>query len=70
MLCLVGCITPQVETPYQKLSRYGCYWGCVNEEGDTGWCCEKPVPLLDRDILNCENAGDRTIVGGPSLPPL
>ena len=59
LMCLSGCITEQ--TPYQKLVAYGCWWDCKNEAGETGFCCEKEVPVADHYIFDCKYAGDRVV---------
>jgi len=55
LVFIVGCFTP---TPQAKLKAYGCWWNCVNEEGKTGFCCEKEVPEKDHYIFDCNNAED------------
>ena len=58
LVCLSGCITP---SPQSKLKSYGCWWDCVDAEGNTGFCCEKEVPEEDHYIFDCKYAEDVVI---------
>jgi len=61
-LLLSGCCSlTSGMTPQEKIEYYNCYWGCKNDAGDNGWCCDLPVPSCDHSIFNCENAGERIV---------
>jgi uncharacterized protein YceK len=61
MLLAFGCAAVADKDIQIKLELYNCYWGCLNEQDETGWCCEHEVPQQDHYIFNCENAKERVI---------
>ena len=60
-----GCIPL---TNQQKIEKYNCYWGCPNELGETGWCCDKEVPVYDQTFFDCHNATPERTTQGAICP--
>ena len=59
LLFILGCRTPQENIVY-----YNCYWGCTNEVGESGWCCERPVATYDRNFFDCKYATPERSING------